>query len=232
MLYVLFNIMHEPKIVAYIAQRVHERGGTRPPVLTESYWAVLYGLSRGIERFKQTFFELQLRLLLVCQQRHYIEQLITDMIQIFNVKRVDDDELDDLPANSTINIGDWYIQRESLVEFIMNEGSRAKAHFTALDNDEKVQVLNHIARFAMTSKRWTVRREATLPKTRRRPACRTTWSPSGPPSLSATCSNRAALVCSRTNGPRTTFLRDRGGAPRPHQGVQRRARHHGHNFKA
>ncbi|KAH8956639.1 hypothetical protein BDL97_07G051700 [Sphagnum fallax] len=146
-----YNMKHEPKIVSYISQRHEERNAVVPPVLTESWCTLVYVVAPGIERIKQTFAELQHRLLLVSQQRVYIENLLTDMVILYNLRLVEDAEFDDLPASSNIRFGDWYILKQTMIDFILDQGSRAKAHFEALDDDKKIEVVKQVARFTVST---------------------------------------------------------------------------------
>jgi hypothetical protein len=146
-----YNMKHEPKIVSYISQRREERNAAVPPILTESWWTLVYAVAPGIERIKQTFAEQQHRLLLISQQRVYIENLLTDMVILYDLRLVEDVEFDDLPASSNIRFGDWYILKQTMIDFILDQGSRAKAHFEALDNDEKIEVVKQVARFTVST---------------------------------------------------------------------------------
>jgi len=146
-----YNMKHEPKIVSYISQRCEERNAVVPPVLTESWWTLVYAVAPGIERIKQTFAELQHCLLLVSQQRVYIENLLTDMVILYDLRLVEDAEFDDLSASSNIRFGDWYILKQTMIDFILDQGSRTKAHFEALDDDEKIKVVKQVARFAVNT---------------------------------------------------------------------------------
>jgi hypothetical protein len=129
-----YNMKHEPKIVSYISQRHEERNVVVPPVLTKSWCTRVYVVAPGIERIKQTFAELQHRLLLVSQQRVYIENLLIDMVILYNLRLIEDAEFDDLSASSNIRFGDWYILKQTMIDFILDQGSRAKAHIDKLDH--------------------------------------------------------------------------------------------------
>jgi hypothetical protein len=73
------------------------------------------------------------------------------MVILYDLRLVEDAEFDDLSASSNIRFGDWYILKQTMIDFILDQGSRTKAHFEALDDDEKIKVVKQVARFAVNT---------------------------------------------------------------------------------
>lgn len=141
-----FDIKYEPRIVEYMEARRHHRGSAAPPVLSETWWVLTYALSPGIERVNETFVALQPRLLLICQQRTIIDLLVTDLIEMYDVRRVNDEEP---VVGDGYRLDNWFVPHSSLVTFIHNQGSRATNHYDALDANEKLHVRNEVGAFAV-----------------------------------------------------------------------------------
>jgi hypothetical protein len=81
------------------------------------------------------FYELQARLLLIYQQCAYVNKLAIDFQMVYELRRINiDAEFGDLEASNYFQRFDWFVTFELLELFIRNKGSRAEAHFDALDD--------------------------------------------------------------------------------------------------
>jgi hypothetical protein len=97
------------------------------------------------------FCELQARLLLICQQRSYVNKLAVDLQMVYKLRRIDmDAEFGDLDASDYFQRFNWFVTFESLKLFVRNQGFRAEGHFDALDDSAQCDVLTSIGMFAMS----------------------------------------------------------------------------------
>lgn len=97
------------------------------------------------------FCELQVCLLLICQQRAYVNKLVDDLQMVQELRRIDmDTEFSNLDASNYFQRFDWFITFNLLELFVRNQGSCAKAHFDALDNSSQRDVLTSIGMFAVS----------------------------------------------------------------------------------
>lgn len=97
------------------------------------------------------FYELQARLLLICQQRAYVNKFADDLQMVYELRRIDMDvEFIDLDASDYFQRFDWFVTFNSLKLFVRNQGSCAEAHFNALDDSAQRDVLTSIGMFAVS----------------------------------------------------------------------------------
>jgi hypothetical protein len=116
-------------------------------------WLIAHGVAPVIRRISITFFELQDRILLICQQRQHMAKLVADLVVWFGVKSVRiDTEYRDLAPRDYYIAEDRWIRNTAVVQHIEDQGSLAQRQFDALDNDgdvdgSQVYAVRSIAQF-------------------------------------------------------------------------------------
>jgi len=146
-----FNIKYERQIIVFLDERREQRGVAVPPVLSETWWVQVFTVAPGLELVHKMFCELQARLLLICQQRAYVNKLAVDLQMVYKLRCIDmDAEFGDLDALDYFQRFNWFVTFESLELFVRNQGSRAEGHFDALDDSVQRDVLTLIGMFAMS----------------------------------------------------------------------------------
>jgi hypothetical protein len=146
-----FDIKFERQIIAFLDERREQRGVTVLPVLSETWWVQVFTVAPGLELVHKMFYKLQARLLLICQQRAYVNKLTVDLHMVYELRHIDmDAEFGDLDASDYFQRFDWFVTFESLELFIRNQGSRVEGHFDALDDSAQHNVLTSIGMFAMS----------------------------------------------------------------------------------
>jgi hypothetical protein len=146
-----FDIKYERQIIAFLDERHEQCGVTVPPVLSETWWVQVFAVAPGLELIHKMFCELQACLLLICQQRAYVNNLAINLQMVYELRRIDmDAEFGDLDASNYFQRFNWFITFESLELFVRNQGSRAEGHFDALDNSTQRDVLTSISMFAVS----------------------------------------------------------------------------------
>jgi hypothetical protein len=70
-----FDIKYERQIIAFLDERCEQRSVAVPPILSEAWWVHVFTVVPGLELIHKMFCELQARLLLICQQRTYVNKL-------------------------------------------------------------------------------------------------------------------------------------------------------------
>ena len=95
-----FDIKYEQQIIAFLDERREQRGVAIPPVLSETWWVQVFAVAPGLELVHKMFCELQARLLLICQQRAYVNKLADDLQIVYELRRIDmDAEFNNLDAS-------------------------------------------------------------------------------------------------------------------------------------
>jgi len=146
-----FDIKYERQIITFIDERREQRGVDVPLVLSETWWVQVFAVALGLELVHKMFYELQARLLLICQQRAYVNKLAVNLQMVYELRRIDmDAEFGDLDVLDYFHRFNWFITFESLELFFSNQGSRAEGHFDALDDFAQRDVLASIGMFAMS----------------------------------------------------------------------------------
>ena len=70
---------------------------------------------------------------------------------VYELRRIDmDAEFGDLDALDYFQRFDWFVTFDSLELFVRNQGSRAEAHFDALNDSTQRNILTSIGMFAMS----------------------------------------------------------------------------------
>jgi len=94
-----FDIKYERQIIAFLDEQREQRGVAVPPVLLETWWVQVFAVAPGLELVHKMFCEHQVRLLLICQQRAYVNKLAVDLQMVYELRRIDMDvEFRDLNA--------------------------------------------------------------------------------------------------------------------------------------
>jgi len=146
-----FDIKYERQIIAFLDERCEQRGVAVPPVLSKTWWVQVFAVAPGLELVHKMFCELQVRLLLICQQRAYVNKLVVDLQMVYELRRIDmDAEFGDLDVLDYFQRFNWFVTFESLELFVRNQGFRAEGHFDALDDSAQRDVLTSIGMFVMS----------------------------------------------------------------------------------
>jgi hypothetical protein len=96
-----FNIKYKRQIIAFFDEWREQRGVAIPPVLLETWWVQVFAMAPGLELMHKMFCELQARLLLICQQRAYVNKLAVDLQMVYEPRHIDmDTEFGDLNASN------------------------------------------------------------------------------------------------------------------------------------
>ncbi len=94
--------------------------------------------------------KLQVRDLVICQQRQLLVLLANDIRDMFKVRHIDDEAdnaIDDLPIADYVRRNNSFVA--TLREYVDDLGTRAQAHWLAIDANEKTIVLETIAQYTI-----------------------------------------------------------------------------------
>jgi hypothetical protein len=146
-----FDIKYERQIITFLDERREQRGVVILPVLSKTWWVQVFMVAPGLELVHKMFCELQARLLLICQQRAYVNKLAVDLQMVYKLRRIDmDAEFGDLNASDYFQRFDWFVTFESFELFVRNLGSRAEGRFDAFDDSAQRDLFTSIGMFAVS----------------------------------------------------------------------------------
>ncbi|CAM6023710.1 unnamed protein product [Sphagnum balticum] len=147
-----FYITHVPRIVAFLDERREQVGNVASPFLTSSWWLLTYALAPVIAIIIETVVKLQARDLVICQQRQLLVLLTNDIHDMFKVRHIDDEvdnAFDDLLIADYVRRDNSFVLLVTLCGYVDDLGTRAQAHWLAIDTNEKTIVLETIAQFVI-----------------------------------------------------------------------------------
>ena len=81
-----FDIKYERQIITFLDERHEQRGVAAPPVLSKTWWVQVFVVAPGLELIHKMFCELQAHLLLICQQRAYVNKLVDDLQMVYELR--------------------------------------------------------------------------------------------------------------------------------------------------
>lgn len=120
-----YILKHELGIVEYLSGRGDV--GT-PPSLTTVWWLFTYAVSPIVERINETYEQLQDHLLVLSEQHDLLKYLVTDLIDLYDVRSVaHDDSYRNLPVTNYIVQNGRWIKTVVLVDLIEDQGSQPQA---------------------------------------------------------------------------------------------------------
>ncbi|CAK9866626.1 unnamed protein product [Sphagnum jensenii] len=95
-----FDIKYERQIITFLDERREQCGVVVPPVLFETWWVQVFAVAPGLKLVHKMFYELQAHLLLICQQRAYVNKLAVDLQMVYELRCIDMDvEFEDLDVS-------------------------------------------------------------------------------------------------------------------------------------
>ena len=121
-------------------------------VPTDAFWIITYAISPAIDKVNSTFVVLQNRALLLAQQEEFIKGLLAALVAMFHVENL----IDGVQAQGAqadplahVVIGEYRVPRAALVEHIEDQGFFPMQCFARLNDDEKTDVLEQVAAYAV-----------------------------------------------------------------------------------
>jgi hypothetical protein len=147
-----FYITHVSSIVTFLDEHREQVGNPTPPILTPSWWLLTYAFALVIAIIIETVVKLQVCNLVICQQRQLLVLLANDIRDMFKVLHIDDEAniaFNDLPITDYVCGDNSFVLLATLCEYVDDLGTRAQAHWLAIDANEKTIVLQTIAQFAI-----------------------------------------------------------------------------------
>jgi len=147
-----FCIIRAPRIVMFLDEHREQVGNAAPPILMPSLWLLTYAFAPVIAIIIEIVVKLQARDLVICQQHQVLVLLANDIRDMFKVRHIDDEAdgtFDDLPIANYMCRDDSFVLLVTLRKYVDDLGTCVQAHLLVIDANEKMIILQTIARFAI-----------------------------------------------------------------------------------
>ncbi|CAK9881842.1 unnamed protein product [Sphagnum jensenii] len=107
------------QIIAFLHEWREQRGVAVLFVVSDMWWVQVFAVAPGLELVHKMFYELQARLLLICQQCAYVNKLVINLQMVYELHCIDmDAEFGDLDALDNFQRFDWFVTFEALKLFV------------------------------------------------------------------------------------------------------------------
>jgi len=147
-----FYITRAPRIVTFLDERREQVGNAALPILTSSWWLLTYAFTPIITIIIEIVMKLQAHNLVICQQRQLLVLLANDIRDMFKVRHIDDEAdsvFDDLPIADYVRRDNSFVLLVTLRGYVKDLETRTQAHLLVIDANEKMIILQTIARFTI-----------------------------------------------------------------------------------